>query len=70
MDGRESPLLKFVARLLLFAESEIGAPKFQMMDDAPRLKSNRFAEIFNGLFVRCIGKLPVNGLGKSLQDRD
>jgi hypothetical protein len=63
--GQGKSLVELCPSLLLFAESEISTPKFQMMGNAPRLKSNRFAEILNGLFVRGIGKLSVNRLGKS-----
>jgi hypothetical protein len=54
---------------LCFAESQIGAAKFQMVRHPPRLKGDGLLKTFDGPFVRGIGQPAINGLGQRLQNR-
>jgi hypothetical protein len=60
--------VEFFACLLLLAQSEVGASKFQVMDGASRLKRDCLLEAIDSLLVRRIGKFSVDGLGDRLQD--
>jgi hypothetical protein len=66
--GKGEAGLEGLMGFFLFAQGEVGAAEFEMVQDTARLEGDDFLKIFVGFFIRGVRELPMDGLGQSFQD--